>query len=95
MLVLLVSEVVSNAVRHSSGATRRQDQPAWPRPPRRLISIAGHGRRRGLHAACPATPSASSDGYGLYLLEKVSLQLGRRERQWDDRLVRAGPAPAV
>ncbi len=73
-LILLVSEVVSNAVRHSSG------DPAAPielsasfgeRTIRVAVTDAGHG-----FTPRPRDPTRTHDGYGLYLLEKVSSRWG-------------------
>jgi anti-sigma regulatory factor (Ser/Thr protein kinase) len=73
-LILLVSEVVSNAVRHS---------PADPSEPvgflasfgertiRVTVSDAGNG-----FTPRPRDPARSQDGYGLYLLEKVADRWG-------------------
>ncbi|HTZ88269.1 MAG TPA: ATP-binding protein [Solirubrobacteraceae bacterium] len=73
-LVLLVSEVVSNAVRHS---------PADPQEPvgfvasfgeraiRVMVTDAGEG-----FTPRPRDPARAHDGYGLYLLEKVADRWG-------------------
>lgn len=73
-LILLVSEVVSNAVRHS---------PADPSEPvgfvasfgeraiRVTVTDAGEG-----FTPRPRDPARSQDGYGLYLLEKVADRWG-------------------
>ncbi len=73
-LILLVSEVVSNAVRHSSGAP---DAPVGllaafgERTIRVTVTDAGGG-------FTPRTrdPARTHDGYGLYLLEKVADRWG-------------------
>jgi anti-sigma regulatory factor (Ser/Thr protein kinase) len=69
-LILLVSEVVSNSVRHSA---------ADPKAPVRLVAVfdkkairvtvtdAGKG-----FTPRPRDPGRTHDGYGLYLLEKVA-----------------------
>jgi anti-sigma regulatory factor (Ser/Thr protein kinase) len=73
-LILLVSEVVSNAVRHSSG------DPAAP------IELSASFGERTIRVAVtdpgqgftprPRDPARTHDGYGLYLLEKVSSRWG-------------------
>ncbi len=73
-LILLVSEVVSNAVRHSTGdpaAPIRMRATFAKRTIRVAVTDAGEGftpRRRD--------PSRRHGGYGLYLLEKVSERWG-------------------
>jgi anti-sigma regulatory factor (Ser/Thr protein kinase) len=73
-LTLLVSEVVSNAVRHSGG------DPAAPielvvsiddEKIRVSVTDAGNG-----FVPRPRDPGSTSDGYGLYLLEKVAARWG-------------------
>jgi anti-sigma regulatory factor (Ser/Thr protein kinase) len=73
-LILLVSEVVSNAVRHSAG------DPAAPielvasfgdETIRVTVTDAGDG-----FTPRPRDPARTHDGYGLYLLEKVSARWG-------------------
>ncbi len=77
-LILLVSEVVSNAVRHSSG------DPTAPvemlvtfgeKTIRVSVSDAGEG-----FTPRPRDPARTHDGYGLYLLEKVSERWGVESR---------------
>jgi anti-sigma regulatory factor (Ser/Thr protein kinase) len=77
-LILLVSEVVSNAVRHSSA------DPAAPvellatftrRAIRVTVTDAGEG-----FTPRPRDPASEHDGYGLYLLEKVSASWGVESR---------------
>jgi anti-sigma regulatory factor (Ser/Thr protein kinase) len=73
-LILLVSEVVSNAVRHSSG------DPAEP------IELVVRVDDEKIHVSVtdagdgfvprPRDPASTSDGYGLYLLEKVAARWG-------------------
>ncbi|HEV2975406.1 MAG TPA: ATP-binding protein [Solirubrobacteraceae bacterium] len=73
-LILLVSEVVSNAVRHSSG------------DPKASISLLATFGERMIRVSVvdpgegftprPRDPSRTHDGYGLYLLEKVSARWG-------------------
>jgi serine/threonine-protein kinase RsbW len=73
-VVLLVSEVVSNAVRHSSGPEEAPIAFAasiGPNGVRVAVTDAGVGftpRRRD--------PAQLSDGYGLYLLEKAATSWG-------------------
>jgi serine/threonine-protein kinase RsbW len=73
-LALLVSEVVSNAVRHSAGP---RDAPielvaeATAQAVRIAVTDAGEG-----FAPQPRDPGRTHDGYGLYLLEKVSARWG-------------------
>jgi anti-sigma regulatory factor (Ser/Thr protein kinase) len=77
-LILLVSEVVSNAVRHSSG------DPNAPvglvasfgeRTIRVTVTDAGEG-----FIPRPRDPARTHDGYGLYLLEKVADRWGVQSR---------------
>ncbi len=74
LLVLLVSEVVTNAVRHSSGppdATIRLLATADGQRIRVAVTDPGEGftpRRRD--------PERLEDGYGLYLLEKAAASWG-------------------
>jgi anti-sigma regulatory factor (Ser/Thr protein kinase) len=77
-LVLLVSELVSNAVRHSAGPA---DAPVeliadfTEEDVRVTVTDAGVGfvpRRRD--------PASTSDGYGLYLLEKAASSWGVSSR---------------
>ena len=73
-IVLLVSEVVSNAVRHSSGPADSDigfEAEISDRLVRVAVTDAGSGftpRRRD--------PERLGDGYGLYLLEKASTRWG-------------------
>ncbi len=69
-LVLLVSEVVSNAVRHSSGpadGTISLLVTATPEAVRVAVTDPGEG-----FTPRPRDPERIEDGYGLYLLEKVA-----------------------
>ncbi len=73
-LILLVSEVVSNAVRHSTG------------DPKTPISLLATFSERTIRVSVvdpgegftprPRDPARTHDGYGLYLLEKVSARWG-------------------
>ncbi len=73
-LILLVSELVSNAVRHSSGA---QDAPIGlvatfgEEAIRITVTDAGEG-----FTPRPRDPARTHGGYGLYLLEKVAERWG-------------------
>jgi anti-sigma regulatory factor (Ser/Thr protein kinase) len=73
-LILLVSEVVSNAVRHSAAAPDEPvglDATFGQRTIRVTVTDAGEGftpRQRD--------PASAHDGYGLYLLEKVAASWG-------------------
>lgn len=77
-LILLVSEVVSNAVRHSSAdlaAPVAMLATFGEKAIRVSVTDAGEGftpRRRD--------PARTHDGYGLYLLEKVSARWGVESR---------------
>jgi anti-sigma regulatory factor (Ser/Thr protein kinase) len=77
LLVLLVSEVVTNAVRHSSGpAEQRIGLLATAGPETIRISVGDGGagftpRQRD--------PERLEDGYGLYLLEKAASSWGVEE----------------
>lgn len=69
-LILLVSEVVSNAVRHSDGD---------PQAPIELVASFGEQTIRVTvtdggtgFTPRPRDPARTHDGYGLYLLEKVA-----------------------
>jgi anti-sigma regulatory factor (Ser/Thr protein kinase) len=69
-LILLVSEVVSNAVRHSAGdPTAPIDLVAsfGEETIRVTVTDAGNG-----FTPRPRDPTTTHDGYGLYLLEKVA-----------------------
>ncbi len=73
-LVLLVSEVVSNAVRHSSGpadATIRLLATATPQSVRVAVTDPGEG-----FTPRPRDPERIGEGYGLYLLEKAATSWG-------------------
>jgi anti-sigma regulatory factor (Ser/Thr protein kinase) len=77
-LVLLVSEVVSNAVRHSSGAPDAQVgllASFGERTIRVTVTDAGEG-----FTPRPRDPARTHDGYGLYLLEKVADRWGVESR---------------
>ncbi len=77
-LILLVSEVVSNAVRHSKGD---------PNAPvsmlatfdDRAIRVAVTDAGRGFTPR-PRDPARTHGGYGLYLLEKVAARWGVESR---------------
>jgi anti-sigma regulatory factor (Ser/Thr protein kinase) len=77
-LILLVSEVVSNAVRHSKGDA---DSPIGlvatfgAQTIRVTVTDAGEG-----FTPRPREPGSTSDGYGLYLLEKVADRWGVESR---------------
>ncbi len=74
MLVLLVSEVVSNAVRHSSGspdAKIRLVATANEQAVRIAVTDSGEG-----FTPRPRDPDRLEDGYGLYLLEKAASNWG-------------------
>jgi anti-sigma regulatory factor (Ser/Thr protein kinase) len=73
-LILLVSEVVSNAVRHSK---------ADPKAPVELLATFGEKAIRVTVTDAgdgfipqPRDPARTHDGYGLYLLEKVAERWG-------------------
>ena len=77
-LILLVSEVVSNAVRHSSGD---------PAAPIELVASFGAERIRITVTDAgegfvprPRDPGSTRDGYGLYLLGKVATRWGVESR---------------
>jgi anti-sigma regulatory factor (Ser/Thr protein kinase) len=77
-LVLLVSEVVSNAVRHSA---------ADPHQPIELLATFGERKIRVIVTDAgdgfeprPRDPARTHDGYGLYLLEKVAAGWGVESR---------------
>jgi anti-sigma regulatory factor (Ser/Thr protein kinase) len=77
-LILLVSEVVSNAVRHSEA------DPSEPIGMRatfgeRTIRVTVVDAGRGFTPR-PRDPERTSGGYGLYLLEKVSERWGVESR---------------
>jgi len=77
-LILLVSEVVSNAVRHSAG--NRQAPVGLvasfgERTIRVIVTDAGEG-----FTPRPRDPARTHDGYGLYLLEKVADRWGVESR---------------
>lgn len=77
-LLLLVSEVVTNAVIHSKGA---HEQP---------IMLAASADKEAIHVAVTDAgpgfiprqrdPSSINDGYGLYLLEKAASRWGVESR---------------
>jgi anti-sigma regulatory factor (Ser/Thr protein kinase) len=74
MLVLLISEVVTNAVRHSSG------------PPDAKITLVASATEQTIRVAVtdsgkgfiprPRDPERLEDGYGLYLLDKAASDWG-------------------
>ncbi|MHB8233821.1 MAG: ATP-binding protein [Solirubrobacteraceae bacterium] len=69
-LILLVSEVVSNAVRHSSGDADSPIELVAEFGEERIrvtVTDAGEG-----FVPRPRDPGSTRDGYGLYLLEKVA-----------------------
>lgn len=77
-LILLVSEVVSNAVRHS---------PAEANAPVELVATFGEQTIRVMVTDAgdgftprPRDPARTHDGYGLYLLEKVATRWGVESR---------------
>jgi anti-sigma regulatory factor (Ser/Thr protein kinase) len=73
-LILLVSEVVSNAVRHSPAAPDEPvglDATFGQRAIRVTVTDAGDG-----FTPRPRDPASAHDGYGLYLLEKVAASWG-------------------
>jgi anti-sigma regulatory factor (Ser/Thr protein kinase) len=77
-LILLVSEVVSNAVRHSAGHPKAPVKllaTFGERKIRVVVTDAGHG-----FTPRPRDPSSVRDGYGLYLLEKVATRWGVESR---------------
>jgi anti-sigma regulatory factor (Ser/Thr protein kinase) len=74
LLVLLVSEVVSNAVRHSSGSAGSKIKlvaTAGTETIRVAVSDGGAG-----FTPRPRDPERLEDGYGLYLLEKAAMSWG-------------------
>ncbi len=69
-LILLVSEVVSNAVRHSGGPADAPIQLVAKFGAERIrvtVTDGGEG-----FVPRPRDPGSTRDGYGLYLLEKVA-----------------------
>ena len=77
-LILLVSEVVSNAVRHSAGdpqAAVGLVASFGERTIRVTVTDAGNG-----FTPRPRDPARTHDGYGLYLLEKVADRWGVESR---------------
>ena len=73
-LILLVSEVVSNAVRHSAGDPAESIELVASfdaETIRVTVTDAGQG-----FTPRPRDPARSQDGYGLYLLEKVAERWG-------------------
>jgi len=74
VLVLLISEVVSNAVRHSSApsdAKIRLVATATEQAVRVAVTDSGEG-----FTPRPRDPDRLEDGYGLYLLEKAASSWG-------------------
>jgi anti-sigma regulatory factor (Ser/Thr protein kinase) len=77
-LILLVSEVVSNAVRHSAGDANAPVQLVatfGTQTIRVMVTDAGAG-----FTPRPRDPARTHDGYGLYLLEKVATRWGVESR---------------
>ncbi|HEV7528181.1 MAG TPA: ATP-binding protein [Solirubrobacteraceae bacterium] len=77
-LILLVSEVVSNAVRHSAAAPSASIQLVasfGADTIRVTVTDAGDG-----FTPRPRDPARTHDGYGLYLLEKVATCWGVESR---------------
>jgi anti-sigma regulatory factor (Ser/Thr protein kinase) len=73
-IVLLVSEVVSNAVRHSTGPAQAAiglEATVTPRAVRIAVTDAGDG-----FAPRPRDPNRPGEGYGLFLLEKAARSWG-------------------
>ncbi|HEX9481358.1 MAG TPA: ATP-binding protein [Solirubrobacteraceae bacterium] len=73
-IVLLVSEVVSNAVRHSSGpadAAIGLEATVTPQAVRIAVTDAGEG-----FAPRPRDANRPGEGYGLFLLEKAARTWG-------------------
>ena len=73
-LVLLVSEVVSNAVRHSPGPTDASIALLATISTQKIrvaVTDAGEG-----FTPRPREPDSLSDGYGLYLLDKAASSWG-------------------
>jgi anti-sigma regulatory factor (Ser/Thr protein kinase) len=73
-LILLVSEVVSNAVRHSGGHPEAPIELVASFDEEKIrvsVTDAGDG-----FVPRPRDPASTSDGYGLYLLEKVAARWG-------------------
>ncbi len=73
-LILLVSEVVSNAVRHSPGPRESPIElvaTSTGEAIRITVTDAGSG-----FTPRPRDPTGTNDGYGLYLLEKVATSWG-------------------
>jgi anti-sigma regulatory factor (Ser/Thr protein kinase) len=73
-VVLLVSEVVSNAVRHSNGPTAAAislDAMVTPRAVRVAVTDGGAG-----FTPRPRDPERLGEGYGLYLVEKAASAWG-------------------
>jgi anti-sigma regulatory factor (Ser/Thr protein kinase) len=73
-LILLVSEVVSNAVRHSGGRPEAPIELVASFDEEKIrvsVTDAGNG-----FVPRPRDPASTSDGYGLYLLEKVAARWG-------------------
>jgi anti-sigma regulatory factor (Ser/Thr protein kinase) len=77
-LILLVSEVVSNAVRHSAGDPHSAIELVadfGEETIRVTVTDAGEG-----FTPRPRDPARTHDGYGLYLLEKVATSWGVESR---------------
>jgi anti-sigma regulatory factor (Ser/Thr protein kinase) len=77
-LILLVSEVVSNAVRHSPNEAKAPVELVATfaeRTIRVTVTDAGVG-----FTPRPRDPARTHDGYGLYLLEKVAARWGVESR---------------
>jgi anti-sigma regulatory factor (Ser/Thr protein kinase) len=74
VLVLLVSEVVSNAVRHSSGPAESKIVLVATATDK-AIRVAVTDRGKGFTPR-PRDPNRLQDGYGLYLLEKTASSWG-------------------
>ncbi len=74
VLVLLVSEVVSNAVRHSSAAADAKIK-LVATATEKSIRVAVTDRGEGFTPR-PRDPERLEDGYGLYLLEKTASSWG-------------------
>jgi anti-sigma regulatory factor (Ser/Thr protein kinase) len=77
-LILLVSEVVSNAVRHST-ADPQESVGLLARFTARAIRVTVTDAGEGFTPR-PRDPSRTHDGYGLYLLEKVAASWGVESR---------------
>jgi two-component sensor histidine kinase len=93
-ILLLVSELVSNAVRHAGvGQDRslRVGLSRWPRRVRAEVAHPGNGFQHD-----PGRPSLDADGgWGLVLIDRIADAGDREPRGWRLRVLRASVGSVI